>query len=231
MSTFPTMSDTTDAPVGPPTAASVAMRVGLVVLAVLTLGAAGSRGVPLPASVDVYDDTIVAIADAPAWVGHGFEVVSDLGLLVLAGGFLVFSWRHRRRTAHVVRAISAGVGVVVAYAISEGLKVATAQPRPCIGLEPGTTVASCPAATDWSLPSNHATIAVGLAVALAFTSSHAARWAVPLALAVAASRVIIGVHYPHDVGSGMLLAATVVTVSALVLERPVRVVVERCLAR
>ena len=127
--------------------------------------------------------------------------------------------------------LAGGAGVVLAYMFSEALKVATAQPRPCHGLVPGVIVADCPSATDWSLPSNHAAIATALAVALAFTVRRSARWAVPLALIVCASRVIIGVHYPHDVLSGMLLAAVVVTLSTLLLERPAQFVVARTIER
>ena len=214
-------------PFEPPAKVAVATRIGVVAIAALVVGATGSRGIPLPASTDVYDDTVATIADAPAWVGHGFEVVSELGLVVLAGALLLAAWRHRRHAVLLARTVAGGCGVVLAYATSEALKMATAQPRPCLGLAPGDTVADCPPATDWSLPSNHATIAMALAVALIFTSARAARWAIPLALTVAASRVIIGVHYPHDVTSGLLLAATVVTATVLVLERPVGVLVTR----
>ena len=209
----------------PPPARTVATRIALATSVLVAVGAAGSRGLPLPSSTDLYDRTVRAVDDAPSWIGHGFELVSELGLVLLAGSLLFAGWRRRRRVPHIARVVAAGSGVVVAYAISEALKVAVAQPRPCLDLAPGTTVAPCPSAIDWSLPSNHATIAMGLAVALALTVRRSARWAVPLALAVAASRTIIGVHYPHDVGSGVLLAVTVVTVTTLALDRPVGVVI------
>ncbi len=215
----------------PPSARTVTTRIALATLALLAVGAAGSRGLPLPASTDIYDQTVVAVDDAPSWIGHGFELVSELGLVLLAGSLLFAGWRHRRRVPHLARVVAAGSGVVLAYAISETLKVAVAQPRPCLDLAAGATVAPCPSATDWSLPSNHATIAMGLAVALVLTVQRSARWAVPVALAVAASRTIIGVHYPHDAGSGILLAVTVVTVTTLALDRPVDAVIRRVTGR
>lgn len=61
---------------------------------------------------------------------------------------------------------------------------------------------------DWtyqSFPSGHATTAVALALAIGFLS---ARWFYPAlvyALAIAASRVILGVHYPSDVFAGAVV--------------------------
>lgn len=212
----------------PPASANVvAARIVAVTLGVLAIGATGSRALPLPASTDLYDRAIDAVSDAPAWVGHGFEVVSELGLVILAGAFLLSAWRRRRTPQMLARSVASGVGVVAAYAMSETLKVISAQPRPCVGLGSHAIVAACPPANDWSLPSNHATIGMALAVALLLTVARAARWAVPLALVVAASRVVIGVHYPHDVGSGMLLAVSVVTVTALALQPLALVVVSR----
>jgi len=213
-----------DDPPEPPAYVPVASRMAIAILTISVVGAAGSRGLPLPPSPDLYERTVEAVAAWPAWIGHGFEVVSELGLLVLAGGLIMTGVGHRRHVPRLARVLAAGSGVVAAYLISEGLKVAIAQPRPCIGLAAGTTVADCPSATDWSLPSNHAAIATALAVAIAFSADRAARWAVPLALLVCASRVIIGVHYPHDVLSGALLAAVIVTGTTLVLGRPAHVV-------
>ena len=207
-----------------PSPIGVATSVAVTSVAALALGALGSHGLPIPESADLYDRTVRAVAGAPTWIGHAFQVVSELGLVLLAAAFALAGWRYRRRADAVSRVLAGGVGVVIAYVASELLKVRLAQPRPCLGLEPGVAIAVCPAADDWSLPSNHATIATALAVALVFAIPRAARWAVPLALAVGAARVAIGVHAPHDVATGALLAAVVVTITTLALERPARMV-------
>jgi len=217
------------APFGPVSSSVVAARIAAATLAALAIGAAGSRGLPLPASADLYEWAITATRDAPAWIGHTFEVVSEVGLIILAGALLFATWRRRRSAQHVARSLATGAGVVLAYISSEGLKAVIAQPRPCLGS--GATVASCPPATDWSLPSNHATIGMAMAVALVLTVPRSARWAVPIALAVAISRVAIGVHYPHDVGSGMLLAAAVVTATTLAFQPPLHLAVARAMHR
>ena len=207
-----------------PSPIGVATWVGLTSMAALALGALGSHGLPIPESADLYGRTVRAVAGAPPWIGHGFQVVSELGLVLLAAAFALAGWRYRHRADAVSRVLAGGVGVVIAYVMSELLKVRLVQPRPCLGLDPGVAIAACPAADDWSLPSNHATIAIALAVALVFAIPRAAWWAVPLALAVGAARVVIGVHAPHDVATGALLAAAVVTVATLALQRPAQIV-------
>jgi len=210
-----------------PSSFSMSVGVGVTAAVVLMIGGLGSRGLPVPESSDVYHQTVAAVDRAPRWVEHSLEGVSELGLLLLSVVLVVVAWRCRYRAASLARVLAGGVGVVVAYSASELLKVLIAQPRPCLGLDPAVAVARCPSATDWSLPSNHATIATALAMALLFAIPHAAWWAVPFAVAVGAARVAIGVHYPHDVATGMLLSAVVVTTTVLALQRPARSVAER----
>jgi membrane-associated phospholipid phosphatase len=51
---------------------------------------------------------------------------------------------------------------------------------------------TCPGAGDWSLPSNHATLAAALATAVVVVQPRLWAWAVPIAALVAASRVAAG---------------------------------------
>lgn len=88
-------------------------------------------------------------------------------------------------------------------------------------------LAACPAPGDWSLPSNHASIAGAAAVALVLAWRRLAYVAVPAALLLAFSRVVVGVHYPHDVLAGLLLGAAVATVLALATGRPLAALVAR----
>lgn len=68
---------------------------------------------------------------------------------------------------------------------------------------------ACPPLGDWSFPSNHAAIAAAAAVAILLTDRRLGAVAVPAALLMAASRVWIGVHYPHDVLIGLVTGALV----------------------
>src|SRR5699024_1773760 len=82
------------------------------------------------------------------------------------------------------------------------------------------TVLSCPGSGDWSWPSNHAVLAAAFATACILVVPRLAWFALPLALAIAASRVAAGVHYVHDVLSGLALGALVV--AAVVAAHPPR---------
>lgn len=128
----------------------------------------------------------------------------------------------RRRAAS---GLAAGVGVVLAYGSSEAIKAVLAQDRPCrvIVLDP-----SCPAPGSWSFPSNHTTIAFALATAIFLViRSWWAASAHLVALVAAASRVVDGVHYPHDVLAGAILGTCTTIAGALLLERWTRPLVER----
>ncbi len=67
-----------------------------------------------------------------------------------------------------------------------------------------------PRSGGWSFPSDHATLAAGPAVGLAVLWPRLAAITLPLAGAVALLRVLVGVHYPHDVLAGALLGGAVV---------------------
>ncbi len=168
-----------------------------------------------------YRDVTESVAGWPGWaqdaLGHAGEAGLALLVLLLAHG-VRHAWR--RSPGRLPLALGAGAGVLVAYATSELLKVLEQQPRPCrtFGVE---TVAACPPVGDWSLPSNHATVAAALAVAAGLARPRLAPLAVLLAAGVAASRVAVGVHLPHDVTSGALLGGVVaVAAGALVASGP-----------
>src|SRR5699024_7025653 len=112
------------------------------------------------------------------------------------------------------------LGVITAYGLSEAVKLLVEEPRPCSvvdtaaehsgSVDDAATVLSCPGSGDWSWPSNHAVLAAAFATACILVVPRLAWFALPLALAIAASRVAAGVHYVHDVLSGLALGALVV---------------------
>lgn len=153
-----------------------------------------------------------ALSGAPSWVRSLAEAAGD-GLLVVLG--LVLAWvgwtALRRRDARgVAGVLLVGLGTVVAYGMSEALKLVVDEERPCRVVPGAQAIAHCPALGDWSFPSNHATIAAALAVGLALIRPRLAGFTLPLAAAVALARVVAGVHYPHDVAAGAALATAVV---------------------
>ena len=114
-----------------------------------------------------------------------------------------------RGLEHVTVAVTAAVTTVGAYVLSEVVKSMLREERPCRALAVHT-VAACPAPGDWSWPSNHAVIASALATAVVALSPLWWRLVAPLALAVGASRVLVGAHYWHDVVAGLALGVLVV---------------------
>lgn len=157
-----------------------------------------------------YRATASGAVALPSVLGDVVAVVGELGLVVLAGVAVVLAWRARRRgLEHLAVAAVAALGVVAAYVLSEVVKGVVEEERPCRALRV-PTLASCPAPGDWSWPSNHATIAGGLATAVVVLAPVWWRLVVPLALAVGASRVLTGAHYWHDVVAGLAVGVLVV---------------------
>lgn len=173
-------------------------------------------------SVEWYRDIVEFAGSTPPavqWFAAHFTegAVVLLGLLFLLAAGRRFGGPAPGRAAALV----APVVVVLAYGLSEGLKVVIDQERPCHVLTDLVIVASeCPAAGDWSFPSNHATIAGALAATTALLRPRLGWLAIPLALLAAFSRTFVGVHYPHDVVGGVLLGALVGGVGLLALTGP-----------
>ncbi|MEV6237947.1 phosphatase PAP2 family protein [Lentzea sp. NPDC051838] len=130
------------------------------------------------------------------WLVIGTDAV--LGVFVLMFGWLVL--KHR------ARGFLAGAGVAVAYAVSEVVKLLVQEERPC---RTAASLAECPPPGDWSFPSNHSVIAGASAMAI-WALHRTLGWVAGIcAIAAAASRVIVGVHYVHDVAAGLLLGALI----------------------
>ncbi|MGV9269628.1 phosphatase PAP2 family protein [Kitasatospora sp. NPDC003701] len=139
----------------------------------------------------------------PAPVQHAVAAFSAYGLALVAVLMLLAWWRARRADgATLARAVAAPLVVVAAFTADTLLKSVLREPRPCQVLDAGRTLETCPAAGDWSLPSNHTVIAFAAAAVLWQVDRRLATPALLLAIAMGASRVLVGVHYPHDVALG-----------------------------
>ncbi|MFA3837172.1 phosphatase PAP2 family protein [Streptomyces aureus] len=133
---------------------------------------------------------------------------SDYGLALFAVLMIAAWWRARGEGGvRMARVLASPVIVVVAYAANSVLKSVVDEQRPCRTLHT-VTVEACPALGDWSFPSNHAVIAAAAAVTLLLADRRIGLIAVAAAVLMGASRVWIGVHYPHDVAVGLAVGAT-----------------------
>jgi undecaprenyl-diphosphatase len=143
--------------------------------------------------------------DTPHWLDKTIDVWSNLGLGLFAL-FMLWAWWQARRADSVVmaRVLAAPVIVVVADLANSVLKSLVHEVRPCQQLHT-VTVETCPGVGDWSFPSNHSVIAFAAATALLFAYRRLGWVAMLFAVLMGASRVWIGVHYPHDVVVGLVV--------------------------
>ncbi|MEU6384129.1 phosphatase PAP2 family protein [Streptomyces bauhiniae] len=168
---------------------------------------------------EAYVDVVDAAHHAPSWLDGLISGYSTYGLALFALLMLLGWWQARRQdAAHAVKALAAPVLTVLAFAVSTALKQAVQENRPCQSLHV-ITLETCPATGDWSFPSNHATLAAAAAVALWFVSRRLGAIATLAALAMAASRVWVGAHYPHDILAGLAVGAAVAALLAVPLFR------------
>ena len=139
------------------------------------------------------------------WLNPGFEALSRAGTfglvwIAIALGFAV-AWR--RWGVFVLVAVA----VAVADATAKGLKSLVDVERPSSHFaRPEPLV---PAPHDASFPSGHA--ATSFAAATILTATVPRFWSLwfLLAIAIAFSRVYVGVHYPLDVVAGAALGAVI----------------------
>lgn len=202
---------TESSPHRPPPSAKAMLLPALATALGLTLLAA--------AAVPGRDRLYLTVADLIDTTGTGTLAgfVADKGLFVLVGltGVLALRLLVRDQRGFGVLTV-AGVGVVVAHLTSELIKLVVTEPRPCRALDISTAL-ECPEIGDWSWPSNHSVIAASFATACILAAPRII-WAVaPLAVILGFSRVTAGVHYVHDVLSGMALGVLVVSVVTVAL--------------
>ncbi|GAA1292671.1 phosphatase PAP2 family protein [Saccharothrix xinjiangensis] len=175
-------------------------------------------------SAEWYLDMATWAASTPGWVRSLIAFMTEALIVVFLVLFLVVWWRARRRPPVAYRrALLAPVVIGAAYLLSEAVKLAWQQDRPCRALGEVGTIITCPDLGDWSFPSNHSTIAGASAMAILWSSRALGALALATAVLAAASRVLVGVHYPHDVVVGLLFGAAVATAIPLLARLPLPV--------
>ncbi|MFJ6570744.1 phosphatase PAP2 family protein [Streptomyces sp. NPDC091292] len=166
-----------------------------------------------------YTDVVGLAQRSPSWLDGVISAWSTYGLAVFAVLIVAAWWRARRQNTSVaVRALAAPAIVLVAYGVDYAIKLIVREDRPCQSLRI-TTLEACPGPGDWSFPSNHAALATAAAVALYFVSRRLGAVALVAAAALAASRVWVGVHYPHDVVAGVAVGGLVALAMVALVRR------------
>jgi undecaprenyl-diphosphatase len=133
-----------------------------------------------------------------------YAFIALLAVLFLVTG----KWRSVNGRHGVV---AAGFSALLALGIAHIIVEIWARPRPYVA-HPGTHLFIAPSG-DPSFPSDHATAAFAIAVALLLRHRKAGWIALAMAVVLSVARVAVGIHYPGDVLAG----AAVGTVAALML--------------
>ncbi|HEY5294518.1 MAG TPA: phosphatase PAP2 family protein [Gaiellaceae bacterium] len=153
-----------------------------------------------------------------AWLGRSFHVIETYGTYLI-GIAAVCLWLLARPGGDRKWKLAAGsalgaaaLGLLVNRIISSSWH----RDRP-FATHPGAHVWG-PHKTDASFPSDHASAAFGIAVAVALLDPIAGALFLILAVLIAVGRVVVGEHYPGDV----IVGAAIGTVAALVVVRLAR---------
>jgi undecaprenyl-diphosphatase len=155
-----------------------------------------------------------ALAHDPAIAALAVALSSRWMLLLACGP--AFAWLLRRRRLGPVVAVVLAMSAADLVS-SRVVKPLVARERPCRALEGLAAPTSC--GPGMSFPSSHATVAF----AFLTSAAPAVPWGwylfAPVAVGVAASRVLLGVHYPSDVLVGALLGAALGLLAARLQRR------------
>jgi undecaprenyl-diphosphatase len=143
---------------------------------------------------DVVEDTVVAYVNAAELLFLGALLVA----FVLVGG------EHRRAARRAVAAAGLSAGLALGFA--QLISRAADRPRPFVADPSGVHLFAHHAA-DPSFPSDHATAAFAIAVAILLRDRRWGAVALAFASVLAVGRVAMGVHYPSDVLGGAALGA------------------------
>ncbi|GAA3069507.1 phosphatase PAP2 family protein [Streptomyces roseofulvus] len=152
--------------------------------------------------------------DAPAWFDRVMEFTGEYGIMLAMVLVVLWCWwsvRRRGTPADSVTAVAALVwaplAAGVALLVNIPIRGFVERPRPFVdhdGLE-----VLVDGKTDYSFVSDHATMAMAIAVAVFVAHRRFGLAAIGLALAEGFARVYMGVHYPTDVVGGLALGTAV----------------------
>jgi len=133
---------------------------------------------------------IMATRGGDGWLWYG------LGLILL-----VYGGEHRFAAIG-----AAGSAVVTGICLFQGLKRTSARKRPC-ELEPHCWASVLPP-DKYSFPSGHTITAFAVAVSVSLFYPFLLVYLLVVALLIAASRIILGLHFLSDVLAGSVIGVT-----------------------
>lgn len=142
---------------------------------------------------------------------------ATVGLWLLGRPGVVSRWRVASASALA----SAGIALLVAQIVSRLWE----RPRPTVAHPGDAHLFFVAPPTDPSFPSDHASAAFAIAVAVFLVSRRVGVGFLVAAFAIAVARVVIGLHYPGDIVAGALIGLGSAAFVHFVAQRPLRNVV------
>lgn len=157
------------------------------------------------------------LADRTAWAHGAFTTYAKAGVVIFAL-LLVATYLHARHHDNPIElAISVWSGAAALVALGIGQLIGNAIDR----LRPYEVMADVHVlisrTTDFSLPSDHATVAGAVAAGLFLANRKWGIIAVVAAVIMAFTRVYVGAHYPGDVLAGLALGSGVTVIGRFIL--------------
>lgn len=164
------------------------------------------------------------------WANGIVRFYAENGIVVFAALLVVTYLAARKRDERDGVAISiwAGGAALVALGFGQLIGGAIDRARPYDTLANVHVLVS--RTTDFSFPSDHATVAGAVAAGILLTNR---RWGVVAAVAallMAFARVYAGAHYPGDVVAGLALGAAVAVVGRFAVVPGLRKIIDRLAA-
>lgn len=151
-------------------------------------------------------ESVTRFAARTGWLHTPVVLFTTYGMVLLAVLQVAGWWKARDRDdATMAIALAAPPASLAAFGVDDVVKLVVAEPRPCQVLGDVVTVLPCDPPGDYSFPSNHSALAAAMAVGVLLVHRSLGVIAATAALAMAASRVYVGAHYPHDVVAGLLV--------------------------
>ncbi|MCU1367843.1 MAG: Undecaprenyl-diphosphatase [Ilumatobacteraceae bacterium] len=149
------------------------------------------------------------LADRTGWAQPLFKANAGYGVVLFAVLLLAAYLQGRQRTDVTVVAASVWAAIAAMVALGIGQVIGSAVDR----ARPYDTMANVhllvDKTTDFSFPSDHATVAGAVAIGLLFANRKLGIAASILAVLMAFTRVYVGAHYPGDVLAGLALGGLV----------------------
>lgn len=142
---------------------------------------------------------------APRWIRIWTTTATRLGdgWIWYALGFLLLGFGGPRRFAAVSAAAAAAVAGIFLF---KALKHLSQRPRPC-QIEPHCWSKVLPP-DQFSFPSGHTMTAFSIALVISYSYPSLEGVLVFLALNIAVSRIVLGMHFLSDVLAGIVLGIT-----------------------